>query len=71
MKLERKAHVSCHILKDTNFPVHSRKVPMPRHLFECNPVDEVTTQRGTDTPVSLSRNSHRFQIQLNKLPVTP
>ena len=23
---------------------------MPGHLFECNPVDEVTTRRGTDTP---------------------
>ena len=27
------------------------KNPMPGHLFEGNPVDEVTTQRGTDTPV--------------------
>ena len=24
---------------------------MPGHLFEGNPVDEGTTQRGTDTPV--------------------
>ena len=27
------------------------KNPMPGHLFECNPMDEITTQRGTDTPV--------------------
>ena len=27
------------------------KNPMAGHIFECNPVDEVTTQRGTDTPV--------------------
>ena len=25
--------------------------PMPGHLFQCNPVDEVATRRGTDTPV--------------------
>ena len=29
LKLERKPRVSCHIPKDTDFPVHSRKVPMP------------------------------------------
>ena len=29
---------------------------MPGHLFECNPVDEVTTRRGTDTPVLLREN---------------
>ena len=28
------------------------KNPMPRHLFEGNPVDEGTTRRGTDTPVT-------------------
>ena len=27
------------------------KNPMPGHLFEGNPVDEDTTQRGTDTLV--------------------
>ena len=27
------------------------KISKPGHLFECNPVDEVTTQMGTDTPV--------------------
>ena len=27
------------------------KNPMPGHLFECRPVDEVTTRKGTDTPV--------------------
>ena len=27
------------------------KNPMPGHLFEGNPVDEGTTQRGTDTLV--------------------
>ena len=27
------------------------KNPMPGPLFECNPVDEVTTRSGTDTPV--------------------
>ena len=27
------------------------KISKPGHLFECNPVDEVTTRRGTDTPV--------------------
>ena len=27
------------------------KNPMPGHLFECNTVDEVGTQRGTDNPV--------------------
>ena len=27
------------------------KNPIPGHLFECKPVDEVTTRRGTDTPV--------------------
>ena len=43
---------------------------MPGHLFECNPEDEVTTGRGTDTSVSLSGKSRRFQIQLVKWPVT-
>ena len=27
---------------------------MPGHLFECNPKDEVTTLRGTDTQVAFS-----------------
>ena len=27
------------------------KNPMPRHLFEGNPVDESTSRRGTDTPM--------------------
>ena len=44
LKLERKPHGLCHIPKDTDFPVHSRQVLMPGHLFECNPEDEVTTQ---------------------------
>ena len=35
---------------------------MPGHLFECNPEDEVTTRRGTDTPVASSRKSRGFQI---------
>ena len=26
---------------------------MPGHLFECNPVDEVKTGKGTDTPEHL------------------
>ena len=43
MNLERKPRVSCHILKDTDFRFHSRYVLMPRHLFDCNPEDEVTT----------------------------
>ena len=70
-KLERKPRVSCHIPKDTDFPVHSRKLLMTGHLFEYNPEDEVTTRRGTDTLVASSVNSRRFQIQLNKWPVTP
>ena len=53
------------------FPATLDKNPMPRHLFECNPVDEVKTRRGTDTPVASSRKTHRFQIQLDKWPVTP
>ena len=71
LKLERKPRVSCHILKDTDFPVHSRKVPMPGHLFECNPEDEVTTRRDTDNPVASYGNIRRFQKQLDKWPVTP
>ena len=27
------------------------KNPMPGHLFKCNPVHEVATRRGTDTPM--------------------
>ena len=54
LKLEGKPLESCHIPKDTDFPVHSRKLLMPGHLFEYNPEDEVTTRRGTDTPVALS-----------------
>ena len=71
LKLERKCRGTCHIRKDTNFPVHSRKVPMPGHLFKCNPEDEVTTRSGTDTPVASSRKSCRFQIQLYKWPEMP
>ena len=63
--------MSCHIPKDTDFPVHSRKDPMPGHLFECNREDEVTTGSGTDTPVASSGKSLRFQIQLDKWSVTP
>ena len=44
---------------------------MPGHLFECNPEDEVTTQRGIDTPVASYGKICRSQIQLNKWPVTP
>ena len=43
LKFERKPRVSCRIPKDTDFPVHSRKVPIPGHLFKCNPEDEVIT----------------------------
>ena len=71
MKLERKPRGLCHIPKDTNFPVHSRYVAMPRDLFKCNPEDEVTIIRGTDTLVASSGKSRRFQIQLDKWPVTP
>ena len=71
LKFERKPRVSYHILKNTDFPIHSRKALMPRYLFECNPVNEVTTRRGTDTPIASSGKSHRFQIQLDKWPVTP
>ena len=71
LKFERKLRVSFHILKDTDFPLQSRKVPMPGHHFKCNPKDEVTTRRSTDTPVALSGNSCRFQIHLDKWPVTP
>ena len=28
----------------------------PGHLFECNPVDEATTRRGTDTPMHHPEN---------------
>ena len=44
---------------------------MPGHLFQCNPEDEVTTRRGTDTPVASSGKTRRFQIQLDKCPVNP
>ena len=71
MNLERKPLVSCHILKDTDFHFHSRYVLMPRHLFECNPKDEVRTRKGTDSPVASSGKSRRFQIQLDKWPDTP
>ena len=40
----------CHIPKDSDVPVRPYN-PMPGHLFQCNPVDEVATRRGTDTPV--------------------
>ena len=63
--------MSCHIPKDTYFPIHSTKVTMPGHLFECNPEDEVTKQRGIDTLVASYGNSRRFQIQLYKWHVTP
>ena len=46
------------------------KKPMPGQLFECNPVDEVTTRRGTNTPVASSGKTRRFPIQLNKWVVT-
>ena len=42
---------------------------MPGQFFQCNPEDEVTTRRGTDTPVAWSGKSRRFQIQLDKCPV--
>ena len=45
--------------------------PMTRHFFECNPVDEVTTRKDTDTPVVLSRKTRRFQIQHDNCAVTP
>ena len=45
--------------------------PMPGHLFEGNPVDEGTTQRGTDTLVHRPEKTRRFHIQLNKWLVTP
>ena len=32
------------------------KNPMPGHLFECNPVDEVTTRRSTDTQCIIWKN---------------
>ena len=66
LKVERKPPGLCHIPKDTYFPDHSRLVLMPGHLFKCNPEDEVTTQRGTDTPaVASSSRSRRFQVQLD------
>ena len=71
LKLERMPRGSCLIPKDTDFPVHSRKVPMPRHLFECNHEDEITTLRGNDTLVAASGKSRRFQIQLDKWLDTP
>ena len=70
MKLERKPRGSGHIAKGTDFPIHSREVPMPGHFFESNPEDEDTTGRVTDTPFALSRKSLRFQIQIDKWPVT-
>ena len=66
LKLEMKPRGSCHIQEDTDFPVHSRQVPMPGHLLECNPEDEVITRRGTDIAVASSGKSHRFEIQLDK-----
>ena len=47
------------------------KNQMPRHLFERHPVDELATRRGTDTTVNLPKKTRRFQIQLDKWPVTP
>ena len=44
---------------------------MPLHRFEWNPKNQVTTQRGTDTPGASSRKSRSFQIQLDKRPDTP
>ena len=38
---------------------------MTRHVFQCNPEDEVTTRRGTDTSVASFGKSRRFQIQLD------
>ena len=35
------------------------KNPMPRHLFEGNPVGEVTIRRGTDTPVRPGLPKHQ------------
>ena len=46
------------------------KKSMPGHLFECNPVDELTTRRGTNTPAASSGKTRRFPIQLNKWVVT-
>ena len=57
--------------KDYDFRYALDKNPMPGHLFECNPVDEVTTPRGIDTPVASSGKTLRFQIQLDKWPITP
>ena len=37
--------------KDPDSLVLSSQEPMPGHLFEGNPVDEVTTRRGIDNPV--------------------
>ena len=37
---------------------------MPGHLFEGNPVDEVTTQRGTDTPVHRPEKTACFKYNL-------
>ena len=39
-------------------------------FFQCNTEDEVTTRRGTDTPVASFGKPPRFQIQLDKCPVT-
>ena len=36
------------------FPRPLKISPDARAFFECNPEDEVTTQRGTDTPVAAS-----------------
>ena len=33
------------------------KNPMPRHLFECKPVHEVTTRRGTDITCIIQKNT--------------
>ena len=70
-KLERKPRGSCHIPKDTEFPVNSREVPIPARLFQWNTEDEVTTRRSTDTLGASSRKSLWFQGQLDKEPDTP
>ena len=44
---------------------------MQGHLFESKPVDEVTTRRGTDTPMHRPDKTAGFHIQLDKWPVTP
>ena len=46
------------------------KNPMPGHLFEGNPVDEGTTQRGL-TPSCIVGKARKFHIQIDKWLVTP